>query len=141
MKYIVRTFIDQIDQIEEFVIGLVLMLLALIVVSGFRYGGNGRIIAMLVALTFCFIGYIEIDRRRVTQEHPEFKEMFFGEVRLFYFLLHRKVSKLVDSSPYKSISLIKRQIMSGSIATIIATLIVSTISITFLISGDNSLKR
>lgn len=131
-----------IDYLERALISMVLATLVLTVVSGFAYGGRGRIPATLAVVTLGLIVCVAIGRRPVVREHPEFKTKLFGEIRLFWFMLQRRILRLTSSSNLNSRKQGIQQAVSRGIAIMVVVLGMWTLWSSFSISADIAhLKR
>jgi hypothetical protein len=128
------------DYLERTVVGLVLISLLVIVVLGSTSGGKGVLPATLAAVTLGLIAYVEVGRRRVIREHPEFKRKLFKEIRLFWFLLQQKVSRQVGSLPAHTRKQATQQAASRVLALLIVVLATGTIWSSFSISADIALQ-
>ena len=120
------------DYLERVVIGMVLMSLIFILVSGFAYGDKGRLHAFLSILPLGLIVFVEFGRRRVAHD---FKGKPFSEIRLFWFLLKEKVAKL---SPKKEML---QQTVSGGLVIVVVVLAMGVIWSSFSISANIALQK
>jgi len=137
--------------LETVLIGIILVILTLIVVSGFIYGRNGLLPAALAVVTLGAVAYVSLGRSRALRAHPELRTKVFKESRLFYFALNGQILKITSSHPSgplldslsrkQAIPQILSRITSITVAALAIWVIWSSFSISANMAQQESLEK
>jgi len=123
MKTMIKLYLSY---VELTVIGIVLVTLAFISISGLVYGDVARTPGLLAFGMIVLIAYIAIDRRKALEMSPELRENYFKESRLFLFILEKKLLRITNKpnlTPRKGLFRGHLGLIAGSMI-VLATVII-----------------